>query len=70
MLDRLEAAGLIRRARSSTDRRSHALHLKDEGARLLTQLEHRIEQHERNVVARIGKRGKGELLRLLAPFLR
>jgi DNA-binding MarR family transcriptional regulator len=70
MLDRLEAAGLIRRARSSTDRRSHALHLKDEGARLLAQLEHRIEQHERNVVARIGERGKRELLRLLAPFLR
>lgn len=70
MLDRLEAAGLIRRARSSTDRRSHALYLKDDGARLLAQLEHRIEQHERNVVARIGERGKRELLRLLAPFLR
>jgi DNA-binding MarR family transcriptional regulator len=70
MLDRLQAAGLIRRARSSTDRRSHALHLKDEGARLLANLEHRIEQHERNVVARIGERGKRELLRLLAPFLR
>jgi DNA-binding MarR family transcriptional regulator len=70
MLDRLEAAGLIRRARSSTDRRSHALYLKDEGTRLLVNLEHRIEQHERNVVARIGERGKRELLRLLAPFLR
>ena len=70
MLDRLEAAGLIRRARSSTDRRSHALYLKDEGARLLTQLEHRIAQHERSIVTRIGERGKRELLRLLAPFLR
>jgi DNA-binding MarR family transcriptional regulator len=70
MLDRLEVAGLIRRARSSTDRRSHALHLTEQGARLLAKLEARIEQHERNVVARIGERGKRELLRLLAPFLR
>jgi DNA-binding MarR family transcriptional regulator len=70
MLDRLEAQRLIRRARSSTDRRSHALSLTDEGARVLARLEDRIAQHERNVVARIGEKGKRELLRLLAPFLR
>jgi len=70
MLDRLEMAGLIRRTRSATDRRSHALYLTDEGVRLLKRLEERIEEHERNVVARIGAKGKSDLLRLLAPFLR
>jgi DNA-binding MarR family transcriptional regulator len=70
MLDRLEAARLIDRTRSATDRRSHALHLTAEGARVLERLEERIEAHERNVVARIGVKGKSDLLRLLAPFLR
>ena len=70
MLDRLEAAALIQRSRSATDRRSHALLLTVEGVRMLTRLEDRIKLHERNVVARIGERGKSELLRLLAPFLR
>ena len=70
MLDRLEASRLIDRTRSAIDRRSHALHLTAEGARLLERLEERIEAHERNVVARIGAKGKSDLLRLLAPFLR
>ena len=70
MLDRLEAPRLIDRTRSATDRRSHALHLTAEGARVLERLEERIEAHERNVVARIGAKGKSDLLRLLAPFLR
>ena len=70
MLDRLEAPRLIDRTRSATDRRSHALHLTAEGARMLERLEARIEAHERNVVARIGAKSKSDLLRLLAPFLR
>lgn len=69
MLDRLQAPGLIDRTRSPTDRRSHALHLTGDGVRLLQRLEERIAAHERNVVARIGARGKSELLRLLGPFL-
>ena len=70
MLDRLEAPRLIDRTRSATDRRSHALHLTAEGARMLERLQERIEAHERNVVARIGAKGKSDLLRLLAPFVR
>lgn len=70
MLDRLEAPRLIDRTRSEIDRRSHALHLTAEGARVLERLQERIEAHERNVVARIGAKGKSDLLRLLAPFLR
>lgn len=70
MLDRLEAPRLIDRTRSAIDRRSHALHLTAAGARVLERLQERIEAHERNVVARIGAKGKSDLLRLLAPFLR
>ena len=70
MLDRLERPGYIARMRSLRDRRSHALELTPEGVRLLAQLDVRIAEHERNVVARIGAKGKSELLRLLAPFLR
>lgn len=70
MLDRLEAPRLIDRTRSAIDRRSHALYLTDSGAEVLGRLEQRIEAHERNVVARIGTKGKSDLLRLLAPFLR
>jgi DNA-binding MarR family transcriptional regulator len=69
MLDRLETPGFIARKRSSTDRRSHALQLTPQGERLLERLEARIAAHERNVVARIGAKGKNELLRLLRPFL-
>lgn len=70
MLDRLEAPGFISRSRSVTDRRSHALRLTEPGARMLKRLQERIEAHERNVVDRIGAKGKNDLLRLLAPFLR
>ena len=70
MLDRLEAPRLIDRTRSATDRRSHALFLTEAGVEMLERLEQRIEAHERHVVARIGAKGKGDLLRLLAPFLR
>lgn len=70
MLDRLESRGLIGRTRSARDRRSHALHLTVEGARLLAHLEQLLEVHESNVIARLGPKGKSELLRLLAPFTR
>ena len=70
MLDRLEAPDFITRVRSTTDRRSHALHLTAAGARMLERLEQRVEAHERNVVARLGAKGKSDLLRLLVPFLR
>ena len=70
MLDRLEAPRLIDRTQSAIDRRSHALQLTTAGARMLDRLQLRIEAHERNVVARIGSKGKSDLLRLLGPFLR
>jgi DNA-binding MarR family transcriptional regulator len=70
MLDRLEVRGLIRRARSPADRRSHALSLTAGGAALLDRLGRLVDEHEHNVVARIGARQKDDLLRILAPFSR
>ena len=70
MLDRLEARQLIVRTRSARDRRSHALQLTRSGAMLLERLGRLIDTHEQNVVARIGAKDKGELLRILGPFLR
>lgn len=69
MLDRLEARGLITRTRSPTDRRSHALNLTPQGNQVLGQLVLLIDEHERRVVARIGSKGKTELLSILAPLL-
>lgn len=69
MIDSLEAAGRVERARSVTDRRSHALHLTAAGAELLKRAQGPVEAHERNMAARIGAKDREELLRILAPFL-
>jgi DNA-binding MarR family transcriptional regulator len=69
MIDSLEAAGRVERARSTVDRRSHALRLTAAGVELLARAQGVVETHERNVLARIGARDKDELLRILAPFV-
>jgi DNA-binding MarR family transcriptional regulator len=69
MIDSLEAAGHIERTRSTTDRRSHALHLTAAGAELLKRAQGPVTAHERNVLARINPRDKDELVRILEPFL-
>jgi DNA-binding MarR family transcriptional regulator len=69
MIDRLEAAGRVRRARSPTDRRSHALQLTASGMELLERALVAAEGHERSVVARLGgAKDRDELMRILAPF--
>jgi DNA-binding MarR family transcriptional regulator len=69
MIDQLQAAGHVERARSAVDRRSHALRLTAVGAELLTRAEARFEAHERNVATRIAASDHAELLRILAPFV-
>lgn len=69
MLDRLEGRRLIKRVRSLNDRRSHALHLTQEGGELLAGLQRLVQEHERRVVARIGAAGKAKLLSALSPLL-
>src|SRR5258708_225894 len=52
VIDRLESRGLVVRAVSLTDRRSHALRLSDEGARLLHRLEELVRSHHRPIARR------------------
>lgn len=68
MLDRLEGRQLLRRERSKSDRRSHALHLTAKGEDLLRQLLALHLDHERRLAEVIGEDGKAQLLRLLAPL--
>jgi DNA-binding MarR family transcriptional regulator len=69
MIDSLEDAGHVERARSVTDRRSHALRLTETGVALVARSQGPLEAHERNIAARIGAREKDELRRILAPFM-
>lgn len=68
MLDRLEDRGLLRRARSKSDRRSHALHLTPKGQDLLKALLMHHAEHEKRLAALLGEAVKAQLVRLLAPL--
>ncbi len=68
MLDRLEEAGLLVRTRSKSDRRSHALHLTDNGHELLATLSALYGEHERKIDDILGAGRKADLIRLLGPF--
>jgi DNA-binding MarR family transcriptional regulator len=69
MIDSLEAAGHVEGTRSTTDRRSHALHLTAAGADLLKRARGPVAAHERNVLARISPGDREALRRILSPFL-
>jgi DNA-binding MarR family transcriptional regulator len=69
MIDRLEAMGRVLRTRSPTDRRSHALYITAAGSELVGRAQDAFEEHERNVLERLGARDKDELMRILAPFI-
>ena len=66
LIDRLEARGLVVRAASPKDRRSHALQLSDDGGRLLTQAEARVRAHEAEIAQRLSESERRALLELLA----
>ena len=51
VIDRLEGRGLMRRARSPDDRRSHALGLTDGGTTFLQQVEPHLRRHEDRLAA-------------------
>ena len=68
LLDSLESRKLVKRVRSKTDRRSHALHLTAPGAAALRQFKLLAAEHERHVAERIGKENREQLLRILSGF--
>ncbi|OBS10671.1 MarR family winged helix-turn-helix transcriptional regulator [Acidihalobacter prosperus] len=64
-LDRLSERGLIRRVRSSVDRRQNELRLTPKGQRTLTEALAYIDQHERALTARLSDDERATLLALL-----
>jgi DNA-binding MarR family transcriptional regulator len=66
VIDRLQSRGLVCRAPSEIDRRSYALHLSDEGARLMTELNPIVRAHDRRMASRLSPEEVVVLNRLLS----
>ena len=68
LLDSLEQRKLVKRIKSKTDRRSHALHLTTQGETALAKFKRLAAAHERHVEEKIGKENRARLLQILACF--
>jgi DNA-binding MarR family transcriptional regulator len=68
LIDRLEARELVVRARSPTDRRSHALRLGPAGEQLLAEAERRVRAHEDAIAHRLSEAERRTLIELLAKI--
>ncbi len=68
LLDSLESRKLLRRIKSKSDRRSHALHLTAQGEASLQKFKRLAAEHERHVEEKIGKENRQLLLQILARF--
>lgn len=65
VIDRLENRGLVMRAASPTDRRSHALKLSEAGVALLHRLEDMVRAHERHIARTLTPEDRQRLIELL-----
>lgn len=70
MIDRLEKKDWMRRERSTTDRRSHALYLTEAGGQLLADLTPRVEAHEAELAQGLSADERTKLIELLAKITR
>ncbi|SFJ96585.1 DNA-binding transcriptional regulator, MarR family [Bradyrhizobium sp. Gha] len=68
LLDGLEERKLVKRIKSKSDRRSHALHLTARGQAALAKFKRLAAEHERHVEEKIGKANLERLLQILAGF--
>ena len=68
LLDSLEERKLVKRIKSKSDRRSHALHLTAQGETALAKFKRLATEHERHVEEKIGKANRERLLQILADF--
>jgi DNA-binding MarR family transcriptional regulator len=68
LLDELQRLQFITRQRSTTDRRSHALHLTPEGHAAVKEANHLIAAHEEKVIERVGPDAYPLLLAALSTF--
>jgi len=69
-LDRLEANGLVRRARRPGDRRSHALELTEAGEATLGELRRYLVARDAALLADLGEAERATLLALLQRVVR
>jgi len=65
VIDRLESRGLVVRHPSPHDRRSHALHLSEEGAAVLKRITERVLAHEQMFAAKLTEAELATLIELL-----
>ncbi len=70
VIDRLEARGLVMRAASPNDRRSHALRLSQSGLQLVQRLEAMVRAHERHIARELSAEDQRLLIRLLDRIAR
>ena len=68
LLDELEAAGLVERRASASDRRVVALHLTARGTRTLEQIGRVAQEHRADLCAALTERERASLARLLAKI--
>lgn len=66
LIDRFEERGLVVRAPSPFDRRSHALRLTDSGRKVMDTLIPRVHEHERRITARLSPEEQAKLVDLLS----
>lgn len=72
LMDNLEKRGLAERRKAQTDRRSHSVHLTDEGARFVRKMTAMWAEHEDRLIERLGGAAERDKLidlldRLLSP---
>lgn len=65
VIDRLEARGLVRRDRSSTDRRAKTLHLSADGEKLCEAALPHVETAQPEILTGLSKKEQTEFMRLL-----
>lgn len=70
LLDKLEKRGWTERHSSPHDRRSHALHLTREGEKMLKRAHAAADEHERELIAKLGPDNHKMMLQALGVFLR
>lgn len=68
LLDSLERRKFLKRVKSKSDRRSHALHLTALGETSLAKFKRLAAEHERHVEEKLGKANRQRLLQILAGF--
>jgi DNA-binding MarR family transcriptional regulator len=70
VIDRLEGRGLVVRAASPTDRRSHALRLSPDGERTVAEIERRVRVHEKRITRALSGAEREQLIQLLKKIER